>query len=84
MLGGIFSSAHSARFTAHKAMWTSEQADPAGSFPIVAETETNADRSPKPSLFLLSPAVRATAESEEKVRELCDQTVLGGVLSSAT
>lgn len=54
VLGGIFSSAHSARFTAHKAMWTSEQADPAGSFPVEAETDTHVNRFPKPSFLLLS------------------------------
>lgn len=77
VLGGIFSSAHSARFTAHKAMWTSEQADPAGSFPVAAETDTSVDRSPEPSLFLPSLA-QSSCRTEGEVCELCGQTVLHG------
>lgn len=51
-------------------MWTSEQADPAGSFPVEAETDTKLSFSCFPSTI--------TAETNEKVHELCDQTVLMG------
>lgn len=70
VLGGIFSSAHSARFTAHKAMWISEQADPAGSFPVVAEMDTSVDGSPKPGLSPPSLAQNGSQTEGESARAL--------------
>lgn len=76
VLGGIFSSAHSARFTAHKAMWISEQADPAGSFPVVAEMDTSVDGSPKPGLSPPSLAQNGSRTEGESARAL--RSVLAG------